>query len=68
MAETQPGGLYKVGVGDSARFVDANGKETKAEEQEKAATHAVKAAKDADLLALDGIGPAKLAEIRAYKG
>lgn len=29
---------------------------------------AVKAAKDEDLLALEGIGPVRLAEIRAYRG
>lgn len=28
MAETQEGGIYIVGKGDNARFVDANGKET----------------------------------------
>jgi predicted flap endonuclease-1-like 5' DNA nuclease len=95
MAETREGGVYKVGRGKEAKYVDANGKEvdapTKAEEQASASEPAsgggeakkeipyadllaaegyktpeqIRAASDEDLLEVDGIGPARLAEIRA---
>lgn len=100
MAEAQrEGGVYKVGAGDAAKWVDANGKEVaapskseaKAEDERKAAPAvapapgaypyaevltaggfkdwaAVNKATDEQLLALDGIGPARLKEIREFKG
>lgn len=90
MAEAQrEGGVYRMGAGDTAKWVDANGKATDApaETQPKAVEKpdgaypyadvlstggfkdwtAVSGATDEQILALDGIGPARLAEIRAYK-
>jgi hypothetical protein len=84
MAVIQKGGLYRVGSGLDARYVDSNGAPAVLEGAEKPEEQAypyadllkakgfetwekVKAAKDEDLLG-DGIGPARLAEIRAFKG
>lgn len=93
MAETQPGGIYRVVTGDSEKFVDAEGKEVKPQSKaapsdggEKKQTgetypyadllaaggfndwQAVQKASDESLDAVEGIGPGRIAEIRAYKG
>lgn len=92
MAETQEGGIYIVGKGENAKYVDANGKEvsppTKKEQQGGGARgggqgketeipyadvlaangfrtpEQIRGASDEELLDVDGIGPARLREIR----
>lgn len=89
MAETREGGVYKVGRGDTAKYVDANGKEVAAPTKQKergdtagqsketeipyadllaakgfTTAAQIRSASDDDLLG-EGIGPARLREIRA---
>lgn len=90
MAETQEGGIYIVGKGTEARYVDASGKDTTRQKSDASQNGGqggsetwpyadvlapagfrtwaqVQDATDEALLDVDGIGPKRLGEIRAWK-